>query len=88
MLDKSICHFRGVQSILLLLFCLCWKILIRNSVDPDQMPHYVASDFAHDPFNRSPGKNGLKMPTRFLQKQAFPTELPVSTLMAMERQQP
>ena len=34
-------HFRGVQSILLLLFCLRWKILIGNSVDPD---------FAHDPF--------------------------------------
>ena len=34
MLDESICHFRGVKSIL------------ANSADPDQMPHYVASDLS------------------------------------------
>ena len=31
------------------LFCplhlnFCWKILLANNVDPDQMPHHVASD--------------------------------------------
>ena len=44
MLGKSICHFRGARSILLLLFYFLWKILSVNSEDPDQMPHYVASD--------------------------------------------
>ena len=38
MLDESICHFRGVESIFL------WKILLENTVNPDQMPHHVASD--------------------------------------------
>ena len=42
MLDKSICHFRSVGSILSLLFY--FSILLANNVDPDQMPHYVASD--------------------------------------------
>ena len=45
MLDKSICHFSGVGSILLLLFFL-WKILLANNVDPDQMPHNVAANTA------------------------------------------
>ena len=44
MLDESICHFRGVWSILLLLFYFSWKMLLANTVDPDQMPHDVASD--------------------------------------------
>ena len=46
MLDGSISHFRGVRSILLLLFytCIRWKILLANNVGPDQMPHYVVSD--------------------------------------------
>ena len=44
MLGKSICHFRGVGSIFLLLFYFRWKLLLANSVDPDQMSHYVASD--------------------------------------------
>ena len=43
-LDKSIFHLRGVVSILSLLICLRWKILLANNVDPDQMPHHVASD--------------------------------------------
>ena len=38
-LNKSICHFRGVRSILLLLFYFWWKILLANNVDPDQMPY-------------------------------------------------
>ena len=40
------CHCRGVGSILLLLFYFCRKILLHvaNSIDPDQMPHDVASD--------------------------------------------
>ena len=44
MLDKSICHFRGVSSILSLLFYFWWKVLLANNVDPHQMPHHVASD--------------------------------------------
>ena len=57
MLDESTCNFRGVRSIISLLFYffmknpVCsllfyflWKTLLANNVDPDQMPHYVASD--------------------------------------------
>ena len=44
MLDNSICSFSGVGSILLLLFYFQQKILLANTVDPDRMPHYVASD--------------------------------------------
>ena len=44
MLDESVCHFRGVGSILLLLFYFGWKILLANNVDPDQTPYYVVSD--------------------------------------------
>ena len=43
-MDKTICHFRGVRSILSLLFYFRSKIMSANSVDPDQMPHYLASD--------------------------------------------
>ena len=43
MLDGSLCHFRGVWTILSLLFFFLWKILLANNVDPDQMPH-VASN--------------------------------------------
>ena len=39
MLDEFICHFRGVGSISSLLF-----YFFMETVDPDQMPHYVASD--------------------------------------------
>ena len=39
LLDESICHFRDIRSIL----CF-YSILLANSVDPDQMPHNVASD--------------------------------------------
>ena len=44
MLEESICHFRGVGSILSLLFYFWWKTLLASNVDPDQTPHYVASD--------------------------------------------
>ena len=43
MLDESICHFWGVRSILSL-FYFSWKILLANSVGPDQTSHYVISD--------------------------------------------
>ena len=43
MLDKPICHFRGVGSIFFFLL-LFLTILLANNADPDQMPHYVASD--------------------------------------------
>ena len=41
MLDESICHFRGVWSFL---FYFLWKIWLANTLDSDQMPHYVVSD--------------------------------------------
>ena len=43
LLDESICHFKGVRSMLSLLFYF-WKILFANNVGPDQTPHNVASD--------------------------------------------
>ena len=47
MLDESTCHYRGVGSILSLLFYyFLWKILLTNNVDPDETPHYVASYLA------------------------------------------
>ena len=42
MLDETICHFGGVGSVLSLLIYFCWKILLTNSVDSDQTPHFVA----------------------------------------------
>ena len=44
LLDESICHFRGVESILSLLCFFLWKILLANNVNPDQTPLNVASD--------------------------------------------
>ena len=44
MLDESICHLRGVGSILSLSVYLLRKIFLANNVDPDQTPLYVASD--------------------------------------------
>ena len=55
----------GVSS----LFCCFYsifngKIRLADDVDPDQMPHYVASDFGLHclpmPFYGFPGKNGFK----------------------------
>ena len=64
MLDESICHFRGIGSILSFLFYFGWKILLANSVDPDQTPHYVASEldlhWLPIALYGFPGKNGLK----------------------------
>ena len=44
MLDKSICSFRGNIYFLSLYSIFYGKILLANIVDPDLMPHYVASD--------------------------------------------
>ena len=44
MLDESFCHFRGIRSVFDVFVLFLWKILIVNKVDPNQMPHYVASD--------------------------------------------
>ena len=30
------------------IFDFRWKILLANNTDPDQMPHYVASELAND----------------------------------------
>ena len=43
-LGEFICDFRGVRSILSLLFYFRWKVLLANNVNPDQKPHNVASD--------------------------------------------
>ena len=64
MLNESICHFRGVWSISSLLFhFFLWNVLLANNVDPNQMPHYVASDLALHCLPMTlygfPGKNGL-----------------------------
>ena len=68
MLGKSICHFRDVRSILLLLFYTLIKILLANTVDQDQTPHHVASDLGlhcfpmnHDPFTSFQVKNELSI---------------------------
>ena len=34
------------MSNLSLIFNFCWKILFANNLDPDQMPHDVASDLS------------------------------------------
>ena len=44
MLDKYICHIRGVGSISSLLFYFLGKIMFSNTLDPDQTSHYVMSD--------------------------------------------
>ena len=47
----------------LILFLFLWKILLVNNGDPDQTPHYVASDLGLHCLPmvilRVPGKNGL-----------------------------
>ena len=50
----NICHFRGIRSILSLLFYYRWKILLANTIDPDQMPHYVVSDLGLHCFGFDP----------------------------------
>ena len=45
MLDEPICYLRCVGSILSLYFYFLWKVLLADTVNPDQTPHYyVASD--------------------------------------------
>ena len=60
-LDNPICYFRGVGSILSLLFYFCWKVLLANNVDPNQMPHDVASYLGLYclPFYEFPAVNGV-----------------------------
>ena len=54
MLDKSISHFRGAGSLLLLFSIFDRKsCLTANTLETNQMPHYVASGpalFDYDPF--------------------------------------
>lgn len=45
-----------------LLFYFSWKILLANTLDPDQTPHRVASELGLPmTFYRFPGKNGLNV---------------------------
>ena len=45
MLDEYICHFR-VSGLLCRFYSMFdGKNLLANTVDPDQTPYYVASDF-------------------------------------------
>ena len=44
MVDESICHFRDIRFTLFFYSILDEKILLANNVDPDQTPHYVASN--------------------------------------------
>ena len=49
-LEESICYLRGIRCNFSGLFGSREKLLLANSVDPDQMPHYVASAlFAYVP---------------------------------------
>ena len=43
-LEESICYLKGIRCDLLGLFGSRQKLLLANSGDPDQMPHYAASD--------------------------------------------
>ena len=50
MLDESICHLKGAGSILSLFIYFLWRILLANTVDPDQTPHHdLGQYFAYDP---------------------------------------
>ena len=64
-LDEAICHFRGVGSILLLLFYLWWKILL-GTVCTLIRRHIMwrlnrVCTVCLWPFLRFPGKNGLNV---------------------------
>ena len=43
-LEESICYLRGIRCNFLGLFGSRQKLLLANSGDPDQTPHYAASD--------------------------------------------
>ena len=44
-MEESICYLRGIRCIFLILFGSREKLILANSGDPDQTPHYVtASD--------------------------------------------
>ena len=44
MLAQVHLSFEGCQVYFVAFILFLWKILLANTVDPDQMPHYVASD--------------------------------------------
>ena len=44
LVEFSICYLRSIRCNILGLFGSRQKLLLANSGDPDQMPHYVASD--------------------------------------------
>ena len=60
MLDESFCHFRGIGSILSILFLFLMENPLSSNVDLDQMPHYVVYDMSMHclpmTFYRCPGK--------------------------------
>ena len=43
-LEESICYLRDIRCNFLGLIGSWEKLLLANSGDPDQMPHYAASD--------------------------------------------
>ena len=44
MLEESICYLRGIRCNFLGLFGSRQILLLANREDPDQRPHYAASD--------------------------------------------
>ena len=63
MLDESICHLGVCRAYFVAFIHFGWQILLANTVDPDQTPHYVASDLGLHclpmTFYGFPGENGL-----------------------------
>ena len=60
-LEESICYLRGIRYNLSGLFGSRQKLLLANCGDPDQTPHYAASDLGLHclPLLGFPDNNGL-----------------------------
>ena len=63
-LKESICYLRGIRCNFIVLFGSRQKLLLTNSEDSDQTPHYAASDLGMHclpvyPFKGFPNNNGL-----------------------------
>ena len=75
MLDKSVCHFRGVGVYFVAFILVLWKILSANNVAPDQTPRHVASNLSLHclpiTFYRFSGKNALERMNKFRDRKQF-----------------